>query len=99
MHALEEVVPLDADVTAIEVSADINQVTIRTTTPGLVVGRRGATATAIQDSLRRSSDTRIELRIEEVKEPPEDPFAGVSEPRDPLPVEPQTGVQLSAPGN
>jgi KH domain len=98
LQALEGVVPTRADVSSIRFSPDARGLTILTRTPGLIIGRRGSTAALIKDALSEASGADIELRIEEVKEPPEDPLGGVREPRDPFPLEPEVGVRLTEAG-
>jgi hypothetical protein len=99
LHALEAVVPTGADVSSITFSSDARLVTISTKTPGLILGRRGSTAALIREALSEASGAEIGLHIQEVDEPPpDDPLGGVREPGDPLPLEPEPGVQISEPG-
>ena len=85
LDGIARVVPADADVTAIAVSADSQLVTIWTSTPGLLIGRRGETADLIKAKLAKVAGRWVELHIKEVSAPPDDPIAGVREPRHPSP--------------
>ena|ERR1700689_5054637 len=88
-QTVSEVLPHDALIVSVEVSEDSSLVTLRTLTPGIVIGRRGTVAEGIRDALRASVGPQVYLRIEEVKDPPDDgPLGGVREPRSPFPNEP-----------
>jgi ribosomal protein S3 len=96
-QVLRDVLPSNADVRGISVSGDLKLVTIWTVTPGLVIGRQGATADEIRDGLMAAFGSSLDLRIEEFKEPPGEPSGGVREPRDPFPIAPDTGTARSGP--
>ena len=53
-EALNKPVPVAGVITSIEISEDASLVVIHTTTPALIIGRRGATGEAIRISLRRA---------------------------------------------
>jgi len=98
LDSFDGVLPPEADVSATAVAADKALVTISTRTPGLIVGRRGTTASLIRDAPRSVVGPTTELRIEEVREPPEDPSSGIRQPRDPFPPTPKSSAQIAQPG-
>jgi predicted RNA-binding protein YlqC (UPF0109 family) len=109
-EALSDNLPDDAQVEAIQAAADYSTITIWTSTPGNVVGRRGTTAESIRRSLETSLDAQVRLHVQEVTDSPDevdlfdeglfygdDPLGGVLEPRSPKPVQPSGADQLDLP--
>lgn len=89
VQAIQDALPAQADIRAVDISDDGSLVTIWTSTPGWILGRRGATATQIREALRHAVNPELELRIEEVKGPPEVPFGTGRAPTGPFRAEPQ----------
>jgi ribosomal protein S3 len=78
-EVLLECVDDHAGISGLEIASveDRRSVTIRTTTPGRVIGRRGATAQVIRDELAaRLGDPQLRLNIEEEKGPDDGPWRG-----------------------
>jgi predicted RNA-binding protein YlqC (UPF0109 family) len=85
--ALGRVLPAEAVIEAVEVSEDPVTVTVWTSTPGIVLGRRGKTAEAIRLELSAAAGTHVHLSLQRVEEPPASGPSpgGVREPRVPRP--------------
>jgi predicted RNA-binding protein YlqC (UPF0109 family) len=96
-------VPDGTEISAIEVtSPDAHwRVSVRTSTPGRVIGRRGATADAIRSAMAQQlHDSRLQLNIVEGPapgDPPRHPPAGDREPREPPPAAPTAGLAMDEP--
>jgi predicted RNA-binding protein YlqC (UPF0109 family) len=96
-------VPADADVTSLEMARTGGnwRLTLRTSTPGRVIGRRGATADALRAALaERLGDPGLTLNIAEARPPgdgPAPPPAGDREPRLPRPSAPHTAAEADEP--
>ena len=92
-------VPEETDVSAVDLTfPDAHwRVRVRTTTPGRVIGRRGATADAIRAAMAAHlGDPRLQLNIEEggaPGAPPPGPPGGDREPRKPPPAAPSAATQ------
>ena len=86
-----------ADVQRLTVDSETDVVTVWTRRPGLLIGRRGATADSIRAALcdaLGSESTRLNI-IEVVDNAHDDPPSGVREPRRPKPTAPTTRVELA----
>jgi ribosomal protein S3 len=89
--AISGSLPDDADLSAVDVESDDDvTVVLHTRTPGLLIGRRGATADAIRSKLQDVVDDGVvRLNIREVgSDDPPAPPSGVREPRRPPPAGP-----------
>jgi hypothetical protein len=85
----------DAVVEAVQVSADLSTITLWTSTPGVVIGRRGAVAQRISDALKDSLGIQVRLLVQELDDPPDDdPFGAAGEPRSPIPDAASGGVHI-----
>jgi hypothetical protein len=93
--ALDDHAP-GVQVERLDIDASAGVVTVWTRYPGLLIGRRGATADSIRQSIRDALGIEsVKLAIIEVRpQEPEDPEDGVREPRRPRPPSPTTGEQL-----
>jgi hypothetical protein len=97
-EALSENLPDDAVIEAVQVSADQSRVTIWTSTPGAVIGRRGSVAQRINDSLKSSLGKQVLVFVAEVNDTPDsDVFGGIREPREPDPESPSGAAHLDHP--
>ena len=86
-----------ADVQRLTVDRDTDIVTVWTRRPGLLIGRRGATADSIRAALcdaLGSEATRLDI-VEVVGNSPDNPSSGVREPRRPKPKGPTSWVELA----
>ena len=92
-RVLVDVLPEGASVERVEFSEDGTAVTLWTRTVGLILGRRGVTASrirkAIDDELRRS----IQLIVGEVIPPDDRPPESAGIPRRPRPDGPSTSAE------
>ena len=75
----------------IEFAGDV--ATVLTDQPGLVIGRRGATATAIRDELTDRLGRRVQLRVIEVGDDGDGGGSGVREPRPRPPMPPDDMIE------
>jgi predicted RNA-binding protein YlqC (UPF0109 family) len=77
------------------------RLTMRTSTPGRVIGRRGTTADALRAALAEHlGDTGLRLTIEEARplgDGPAPPPAGDREPHVPMPSAPHTAAEADEP--
>lgn len=91
--------PADADVTSLEMARTEGnwRLTLRTSTPGRVIGRGGATADALRAALAEHlGDPGLRLNIVEARprgDGPAAPPAGDREPRLPRPSAPHTAAE------
>jgi ribosomal protein S3 len=102
IEVLAETTPDNTDLSSIDLETvdGRNVVTVRTRTPGLLIGRRGATADTIRAAMaERLRDPALQVNVSEVRppEPPLAPPSGVREPRDPLPDAPSTSTAIGEP--
>lgn len=74
--ALNDNLPDDAVVEAVQVSADLSSVTLWTSTPGHVIGRRGSVAQMISEALNASLGMHVRLLIQEVGDPADEDLLG-----------------------
>jgi hypothetical protein len=98
-EALSENLPDDAVIEAVQVSPDQSTITIWTSTPSAVIGRRGSVAQRINISLKSSLGKQVLVLVAAVSDPPDnDLFGGVREPREPQPESPSGAAHLDPPG-
>ena len=97
-------VPAETDISSVELVFPESrwQVRVRTRTPGLVIGRRGARADAIRSAMaEKLRDVSLQLNIEEAggpgEPPPGPPPAGDREPKAPTPAAPADRLAVETP--
>ena len=97
-EALSQNLPDEAMIAAIQVAADQSTITIWTSTPGAVIGRKGSVAQRINDSLSTSLGRHVLIVVAEVSDAPDDDlFGGVREPIRPSPKLPPDSIHLDLP--
>jgi hypothetical protein len=96
--AFEEHAP-DVDIQRLDIDAANGIVTVWCQYPGLVIGRRGATADSIRQGLTEAfgcESVKFGI-IESPGEAPDEPTGGVREPRRPKPAAPSSSTQIGDP--
>ena len=109
-RGLGQHLPDDAEVDAVRVSDDQSIITIWTSTPAEVIGRRGSTAGSINQALKTSLGAHVTLQVQEVRDSSDEvdlfdegqfgggeSFGGVREPKSPTPDQPGGAGQLDLP--
>jgi ribosomal protein S3 len=67
-EVLGEHLPDDAEVEAVQVSDDESTITIWTSTPAEVIGRRGSTAGSIDQTLKSLLGADVTLKVQEIRD-------------------------------